>query len=635
MYRQLWLLLLLTTLLSLIWGLSASTLSARAYLQEQLRLKNNDNATTLALALSQREVDPVGIELMVSALFDSGNYDLIRITNPHGQVLAERKGVDQEALAPAWFIHLLPIAAPPGQAQIAYGWKQVGSVTLTSHSRFAYGALWNAAWQMCGALGLAGLISATLGSLILHRIRRPLQDVIEQANAISERRFMTKPESKVPELRSLTLAMNSVVQRLKAMFEEEAARLEQVRQQANQDSQTGLANRSFFLARLRANLALEEAQNGCLLLLRIYQLGELNRRIGRADTDKLILQVSQAIHKMAAQYPESVAGRLNGADFGLLLPQNVGAQAAADLLQGLIQSSGPLLGQSSVACIGHGAYQAGQDASQLLAQIDTALAAAEARGGNTIEAAQTGADMPRSQSEWGELLQQAVLQRRLKLAEFPVVNFNGQLLHSECPLRLALTEHSGWLPAGQFWPLAERLELTAELDLAAVALGLQQLAVHHNLAGLAINLSASSIQHGHFRSQLRDMLQHHPAVRQRLWLEVAELGALAHFTAFQQFCRDLTGLGCQLGLEHFGRQFAQIGQLHDLGLNYLKVDASFIHHIENSPGNQAFLKGLCAIAHSIDLQVIGEGVSNQAEFQALAALGFNGATGPGVAWPPA
>lgn len=635
MYRQLWLLLLLTTLFSMVWSLSASTLSSRAYLQEQLRLKNNDNANTLALSLSQRSVDKVEMDLTVAALFDSGNYESISIVDPFDHVIVERHASDSGTSAPRWFVSLLPIVAPAGQAQISGGWQQVGTVKLVSHSRFAYNALWNSTWQMTGALTIAGVVCALLGSLILARIRRPLNAVIAQAQAITERRFTTVPDSKVPELRPLTQAMNSVVQRLKSMFDDEAARLEQVRQQANQDSATGLANRSYFMARLRASLEAEDARAGSLLLLRIQQLGELNRKIGRADTDQVIQMVSLAIHKAGAKYEDSLAGRLNGADFGLTLPiDHQQTQALAkEMLDSLAQSSAPLLQGAHIACIGIAYYQAGQNASSLLAQVDAALASAEAQGGNTITTIQSTQEQARSQQQWGQLLQQAVQQKRVKLAEFPVVNFQGGLLHSECPLRLALDDESGWLTAGQFLPLAERLELTSMLDLAAVTLSLQQLALHPELAGLAINLSARSVQQAQFRQQLRELLQQHLAVTPRLWLEVAEVGVLAHFEAFQTFCLDLKHIGCRLGIEHFGRQIAQIGQLHDLGLDYLKVDASFIRDVHNSPGNQAFLKGLSTIAHSIDLQVIAEGVSSEAEMQALASLGFNGATGPAVAWP--
>ena len=100
--------------------------------------------------------------------------------------------------------------------------------------------------------------------------------------------------------------------------------------------------------------------------------------------------------------------------------------------------------------------------------------------------------------------------------------------------------------------------------------------------------------------------------------------------SFLAFSLALRPLGCRLGIEHFGRQFSQIGRLHDIGLDYLKVDGSFIRNIHGDNGNQAFLKGLCNIAHGIGLTVIAEGVNNAEELATLPALGFDGATGPAV-----
>ena len=84
------------------------------------------------------------------------------------------------------------------------------------------------------------------------------------------------------------------------------------------------------------------------------------------------------------------------------------------------------------------------------------------------------------------------------------------------------------------------------------------------------------------------------------------------------------------GIEHFGRRFDQINLLHDLGLDYLKVDASFIRDVDTNPGNQSFLKGLVNMAHGIGVIVIAEGVLTDKEFNVLKKLGFDGATGPAV-----
>jgi len=171
-----------------------------------------------------------------------------------------------------------------------------------------------------------------------------------------------------------------------------------------------------------------------------------------------------------------------------------------------------------------------------------------------------------------------------------------------------LDEQGEWLPAGRFLPIAERLKLTSRLDLSAIALGLADLAANPAVTGLAVNLSASSLQDRAFRGELSGLLRQNAQAARRLWLEVAESGALKHFDAFRDLCRELKRSGCRVGIEHFGRQFSQVGQLHGLGIDYIKVDASFVRELDKNPGNQAFLKGLCAIVHGIGIQVIAEGV---------------------------
>jgi diguanylate cyclase (GGDEF)-like protein len=632
MYRQLWLAIVVSTLLALLGSLLASTLSARAYLAEQLSMKNADNAAALALSLSQQNPDAVTVELTVAALFDSGHYELIRVTDPFGKTMIERRAPAGEYDTPAWFAHQLPINAAPGRAQISKGWQQFGSIEIVSHSRFAYRALWKSVWEMIAALALAGMIGGLLASLVLRRLRRPLQAVIAQAQAITERRFVTIAEPRVAELRQLATAMNTMVVRLRTMFEEEAARLEAVRRDANCDPLTGLANRTNFIARLRAHLADDESLGGSLLLIRVADLAAINQHLGRNATDDLLKRVGAAVGASAARHADGLAARLNGADYALLLPGLRQPLAVAEELRHALIGECLSFADGPAVFIGLGSYPRGMEAGAVLAQIDAALADAEASGVDALHEARFIADddAPKSTEEWSQLIRHALGQGWVRLVSFPVAAFAGGILHRECPLRLMLDEHGEWLPAGRFLPMAERLKLTPQLDLAAVTLGLEDLDADPGMAGLAINISASSIQDPDFRQQLLVRLRQRPRSAARLWLEVAETGALHHIEAFRTLIGDLKHSGCQVGIEHFGRQSSQIGLLHDLGIDYLKVDASFIRQIEKSTGNQAFLKGLAGIAHGIGLMVIAEGVVSQDELRTLAAIGFDGATGPAV-----
>ena len=638
MYRQLWLAIIISMLLALCGSLLASMLSARGYLESQLSIKNTDNATALALSLSQSNPDPVSVELTVSALFDSGHYELIRINDPNGKVMVERAAPAAHLDVPAWFARFLPIRATPGEAQISTGWKQFGTVTLISHSRFAYRALWNSALQMLLALSLACTFAGYLGSLILRRLRAPLNAVIDQATAITERRFVTIEEPRVPELRQLASAMNTTVSRLKAMFAEEAARLDNVRREANCDALTGFANREHFLARLREMLDAEEVAEGTLILIRLSRLKEMNAHLGRAATDEFVQRVANTLRETFDPCSDGVIARLNGGDFAAALP---GVENGTALANRLLTDLGAVataygITETSIA-IGHGRFLHGMDTGSLMARIDQALASAEVRGVNGIAEAALASDSeaPRSAEAWKGLIRQALDKHWVRLVSFPVVAFAGKIMHREAPLRLMFAENGEWLPAGHFLPFAERLQLMPELDLAALALALDELDRHPEAGDLAINLSAASIGNTAFCASLIAQLQASPRSAARLWLEVAESGAINRLAEFRTLCLAIQPTGCRVGLEHFGHHLNQVSQWHDLGLDYLKIDASFVRDVDHNPGNLAYLKGLAGIAHGMGLLVVAEGVTSENEMNALKVIGFDGATGPAVVEPSA
>ena len=632
LFRQLWLAVIVSTLIAFVGSFAVSMMTARQYLEEQLAIKNNDNAASLALSMSQMEKDPVTLELQVAALFDSGQYARIQVRDPEGLTLIEKTSPAVSDDVPAWFARLFPIASRPGSAQISTGWTQFGTVELVSHNRFAYRELWQGSWRLLMWFSLGGVLAGFLGMQILRRIKRPLDAVVGQARAISERRFIRIEEPATPELKSLARAMNVMVGRVKAMFEEEASRLEQVRREATLDPLTGLANRAYFMNRLAIALNDEDAPTrGSLIMLRLADLAGINRCAGRETADEVLRRTGAALRELAEKNPGAEAARLNGADFSLLLPGQNDPQPACQQLLAALQSlvAAQLLPENAIGHLGSSVYQHNEPVPQLLARVDAALAAAELQGPLAAQhVAEQSHCSASTQADWRSILTDALKDQRLRLVEFPVADSNGLLLHLECPLRLQAEESGDWINAGSFMPVASRLSMTSELDLAAVKLALDRLA--SGLPAVAVNLAGASLIVPDFTPRLLSLLQQRRELAGKLWLEVAESGAFQYFDAFLAFSLALRPLGCRLGIEHFGRQFSQIGRLHDIGLDYLKVDGSFIRNIHGDNGNQAFLKGLCNIAHGIGLTVIAEGVNNAEELATLPALGFDGATGPAV-----
>jgi len=635
LFRQLMLAVAFSTLLSFMGSAVVSLLSSRHYLEQQLILKNEDNASALALLITQQSKDTVTIELYVASLFDSGHYELILVTDPKGKTIVERKSPPDTGDAPLWFTRLLPISPTPGHAQISDGWKQYGAIELRSQSKFAYGELWHGATSMAGWLLLAGAISGWIAALILKRLREPLGRVVAQARAICERRFSTIEEPKVPELKQLAFAMNTMVGRLKTMFEEEAARLEAVRREVNYDSVSGFANRVFFFSQFSELLKSDEyANTGSLLLLRIIDLGSINQRLGRLDTDRFLKTFSKSIETSVSSHSGHLVGRLNGTDFAVVLPGLEDAETLAnELFERIAKELSHLSEGAAVVRISFSDYQQGKEPGSLMGLLDSALAEIESSGENKPRRAQasSGSQQRTTTAQWAEQLGHAIENGWLRLVGLPVVGFGEKkLLHQECPLRMRFLEEGEWLTAGKFLPMATRLQMTAELDLAATRLAMNQLAAEPKAPDLAVNLSGESLQSETFRKNMRELMQANAALCRRLWLEVSETSAFANLDAFRAFRKDMTGFDCHIGIEHFGREFSRIGTLHDLGLHYLKVDGSFINDIDSQTGNQAFLEGLCQIAHNIGLLVIAEGVKRPEELAALPKLGFDGATGPAI-----
>ncbi|TSE35296.1 RNase E specificity factor CsrD [Tepidimonas fonticaldi] len=633
--KQLWLAILVVMSVAFGGSLVVSVLSARHYLEQQLQVKNLDNATALALALTQLDKDPVTVELQVAAQFDVGHYKFIRITSPTGETLVEKVYEGRLEGAPEWFARLIPIRTTPGQALIQDGWKQFGTVTLASHDQYVYKSLWEGTLELLTWFVIGALATGALGTLAIRIILQPLRDVVGQAQAIAERRFVTVDEPRTPELRSVTRAMNDMVERLKAIFAEESARLEALRKRVNTDPVTGIANREYFLSHLREILSGEDfGSQGSLVVVRLAYLNELNAKLGRQRADALLKGLAQVLYACGDGRPGQRAGRIKGGEFAVVCPTIPSpVEAAREVHERLMRDWAPqwlpefpdLFHLAGVGYVRH------QSLGDLLSRADQALAQAQAKGPNSWYAVEdsTARGLTLPAEQWRTLLTEAVSGGQLSLAFFPVVrNDPSRPLHQEGVIRLQVDASGQLLTAGDFMPMAANLNLTAPIDLGVVKLAIEHL--RKGAGDVAVNLSAETIADFGFRNQLVTLLQGYPELCRRLLFEVPEYGVFRQFEAFCDLVRSLKGLGCRVGIEYFGQRFAESDKLASLGLDYIKVHPSYVRGIRDNPGNQEFLRGLCTMAHALGITVIALGVENRDDLPLLAQLGFDGATGPGV-----
>ncbi len=629
--RQIWLLLLGTVLLAFVGSVTVAVESARGYLQTQLRLKNADNATSLALALSQQKGDRELMGLLMSAQFDTGFYRRIRFIAADGSVPFVREAQATALSAPAWFVSLAPIESDPGVAQVSDGWRALGKVEVVSHTFFAHDELWGGSLRSALALGIVGLIAGGVGTLVVARIRKPLDSTVEQAHALVAGEFKTVPEPRVPELQRLTRAMNTMVNRLRVTFQAQAEQLDTLHKQANCDRLTGVSNRAHFLGQLSGALQREDGTaEGGLVLLRVLDLAAMNRHLGHAGADRVITTIAQALRPYSERAKGCFLGRLNGSDFALCLPVPGVARETAQALSDALGVVLPSLGGGAGVCMGAIELRRDMTPGQVMSAADAALARAEARGPFTVELGNEPANSVAMLGEgaWRQRIREALVQGRVHLVSFPVVNARRDVIHLECPLRLQLEEQGAFEPAARWLPLAMRSKLTVDIDERALALALAESGSDGQAR--CVNLSPASLTDSGFASRLRALLWGSPRVARLIWLEVAESAAVEHFDLLQELSRQLRPTGVRLGLEHAGERLGLIPRLFEAGLDYVKLDAAMVAGVGTDEHRATFVRGTVTLLHGLSLQVYAEGVADAADAKVLWECGIDGATGPWI-----
>jgi len=632
--KQLWLAIVVILSLAFAGAFILSTVASKHYFEQQLQAKNDDNATTLALSITQIEKDPVALDLLLSAQFDTGHYRYIGLLDPNGKVISERINNTSKTKAPDWFVKFTPLKLQPGQADIQDGWSQYGTLKIESDSNFAYDKLWDNTIMTALWVLLIGFLGGVAGSQILRRILNPLNDVVSQAESIGENRFITISVPRTKEFKAVVNAMNALSNRVKKTVSEESARLEQLRLENNYDHITGLMNHDYFIKNLDANISHEEYfHEGALIISRLTNLAAIDHKLGYKETNTLLKAISDTLQNACSLQPGLSVGRLNGTDFAVFSNQPADSYSFGNHIKKLLEKIDGTSNKSVNVNFTTVAMRvtATDDAGKMIALSSKLLNEIDAEHSNVLHVISTG-DLNQYQdhheNEWLNQLTSALDNKRIKLERYPVINQAGHLLHFESPARLQLAPDGKWFCAGEFITWATQLNLMARLDELAFETAADSLS--NGAQAIGLNISASAMCSQSFIDKIISTVTAQPHIADKLYFEIPEQEAFDHLPEFHLFCRRIRGLGCKIGIEHVGTRISRLGELHDIGLHYIKIDASVIRDIDGSEANKTLLRGLCMIAHSIGVIAIAEGVHTQNEIAVLKQIGIDGMTGPGI-----
>ncbi len=617
--------------------------NTRDYLQHQMESHAQDAATSLGLSVSSylADGDIATVTSMTDAIFDRGYYRSIRVEDINGKSLVDRILPVKIEGVPDWFTASLPLETPEGESTLMSGWVQAGKVRVMSHPGFAYNQLWQTALGTFRWFLFSAAVVLFIGILMLKRVLRPLRQVEEQANAICNREFpVLEKLPRTRDLRKIVEAMNRMSAKVRQMLDELENLASGLRQKAYQHPVTGLANKTYFLDTLSHLVESKESfQQGAIYLVQLKEFRAYNEKNGYQAGDDLLKGVASILAQSVEMLPKHQIAHLAGADFAVLVEDC--SQAEAEALGGRLAAAivglygAGVIEEPDAGHVGIAYFDGSQAVSELLAQADMALRAAQTKGANEwsrYQPPEQGDRQARGASEWRSFMGEALERGKIRLQFQPVVTVDDRkLMHQEVFVRLPEDlddDSSALMTAGVFMPQAESLGITAEIDRVVIGQVFELLKKSENLEKVyAVNISPPSLKDRSFIPWLGQMLDTHSAVANRVAFEMAEYGAVSLFDEVSQLVSVIDRSGAAFALDHFGRSFNSLTYLRAFKTTYLKIDGSFMRSLEEGSDNRFFVQALADIAHGLEIKVIAEAVESEALWGQMQSLSLDGGQG--------
>jgi diguanylate cyclase (GGDEF)-like protein/PAS domain S-box-containing protein len=393
------------------------------------------------------------------------------------------------------------------------------------------------------------------------------------------------------------------------------------------DGVTNLPNRHLFMDRLNQVIAdaLRYQRSFALLFLDLDRFKNINDTLGHSMGDLLLVEVSRRI---AASLRETdTVSRMGGDEFMILLPHVQSVSDARGVAEKLLDSmSNPidLEGRHYYvsASIGISCYPGdGLDAEELIRHADMAMYQAKSHGRNTYRLYTPSLDEGQVSSlDLENDLRHALRLETLELYYQPQRSLvDDRWFGVEVLLRWNHPER-GFIPPDEFIRIAEETGLIVSIGYWVLRQASEQYLAWRraglDVGRISINLSTHQFLQGNLVEQLRGILDETGMPPHRLGIEITESAAMPNFDYSVRTLDALRKMGIVIYIDDFGTGFSSLSHLRHLPIDCLKIDRTFVSEIPDNGDDIAIARAIIAMARSMNLQIVAEGIetSEQLEF---------------------
>lgn len=390
--------------------------------------------------------------------------------------------------------------------------------------------------------------------------------------------------------------------------------------EARHDSLTGLLNRAAFMSSLEEAIEKRKEDKDyqfALLFLDLDRFKSINDTLGHLVGDQLLIAVARRLQNCVRT--GDIVARQGGDEFTLLLNHIEGAIEArriAERIQNKLALPVNVDSQQVFTCASIGIALGNQDYERLedmMRDADTAMYRAKALS----RAEHQLLGMKRQGRIVTNLGLEKELWRALENQEFeiyyqPIVSLNStDLVGIEALLRWQHPKR-GLLSPKDFIPLLEETGLIVPLGEWVLRTACLQIQAWHDIGlrppAVAVNMSARQFQQKNLVPLIEQVLNETGLTTQALELEITEGVAMQNTDFNQNTLNGLKSMGLQLTIDDFGTGYSSLNRLTRLPIKSLKIDRSFVKEMSKSENDKDIISAMIAMAHSLNLKVIAEGV---------------------------
>ncbi len=397
------------------------------------------------------------------------------------------------------------------------------------------------------------------------------------------------------------------------------------------DPLTSLPNRTLFTKLLEHALQQAKHNNSQLALLSmdLDQFKTINESFGTNFGNQVLIETIQRLKNVLCG--TDVISRFNGDEFNVLITQIDNLEIAHLTAHRIIESMEKpyILGDQCVyisMCVGVAFYPSdGGDTETLQRNADTALHQAKLQGRNSLcFFASEMTQLAKQRLSLDTELRRALIEDELLLYYQPQIELKtGTLVGLEALVRWQHPEKGIILPS-EFIPMAEESGLIVMIGEWVLRRACQQikqwLAKGFQVPSVAVNVSAIQLNRGNLLITIQKALRDYDILPHWLELEITESSVMSDLTEAAKILAQLKALGFRLSIDDFGTGYSSMSYLQQLNVDKLKIDISFVRTMTHDTGKAAIVRAIIALGHSLDLDVIAEGVENEEQMEGLRKL---------------